>query len=142
VFLASLPGLDEVNFWQPSGGRAFRAIPSGAPFLFKLKKPHYAIAGFGYFAQSSILPAWLAWESFGPKNGAPDFDTMRRRIEKYLPRARIDPRAEYSVGCLMIAEPVFFAREDWIRQPTETTTRRIDSLESKRGVCSLGPADA
>jgi putative restriction endonuclease len=44
---------------------------------------------------------------------------MRRRIERYLPRARIDPRAEYSVGCLMIAEPVFFAREDWIRQPTD-----------------------
>jgi len=111
--------LDEVNFWQPSGGRAFRAIPSGAPFLFKLKKPHYAIAGFGYFARSSILPAWLAWESFGPKNGAPDFDTMRRRIEKYLPHTRIDPRGEYSVGCLMIAEPVFFAREEWIRQPAD-----------------------
>ena len=84
-----------------------------------MKNPHYAIAGFGYFARSSILPAWLAWESFGPKNGAPDFDTMRRRIEKYLPRTRANPRAEYSVGCLMIAEPVFFAREEWIRQPAD-----------------------
>ncbi len=25
---------DEVNFWQPSGSRAFRALQPGEPFLF------------------------------------------------------------------------------------------------------------
>lgn len=32
-FLLGRPDLDEVNFWQPSGGRAFRAIKPGDPFL-------------------------------------------------------------------------------------------------------------
>ena len=67
-----------------------RASPS-APFFFKLKRPYYAIAGFGTFARSSLLPAWLARESFQEKNGAPDFQTMRRRIEKYLDK---DPNDE------------------------------------------------
>lgn len=94
-------------------------IPAGAPFFFKLKAPHFAIAGFGIFAGSSILPAWLAWESFGDKNGAPDFVTMRRRIEKYRSSERSDSRAEYVIGCLMVAEPIFFDRDEWIPQPTD-----------------------
>jgi putative restriction endonuclease len=45
-FLKAQEGLEEVNFWQPSGSRAFQAISPGEPFFFKLKKPHYAIAWF------------------------------------------------------------------------------------------------
>lgn len=52
-FLSAQPRLTEVNFWQPSGGQAFRAIQSGEPFFFKLKKPYYAVAGFGSFARHS-----------------------------------------------------------------------------------------
>ncbi|MDP2300541.1 MAG: HNH endonuclease, partial [Actinomycetota bacterium] len=80
-FLAAQPNVDEVNFWQPSASASFRAVQPGEPFFFRLKSPHNAIAGFGYFASFSALPAWLAWESFGPKNGAADFDEMRARIE-------------------------------------------------------------
>lgn len=36
--------LDEVDFWQPSP-HGFKAIPPGAPFFFRLGKPHLAIAG-------------------------------------------------------------------------------------------------
>lgn len=71
-FLKSQSHLEEVNFRQPSGSRNFKTVPPGSPFFFKLKKPYYAIAGFGYFARSSILPAWLAWQSFVFANGAPD----------------------------------------------------------------------
>ena len=39
-FLRGGPPRDEVNFWQPSGGRAFRAIPPGAPLIFRLKIRH------------------------------------------------------------------------------------------------------
>ena len=46
-FLSQRPDLDEVNFWAPSGKAALKAIPWGAPFLFKLKSPHHAIGGFG-----------------------------------------------------------------------------------------------
>ena len=39
--------LDEVNFWQPSGGRRFHALEPGEPFLFKLHYPENAIVGGG-----------------------------------------------------------------------------------------------
>jgi len=34
---------DEVNLWQPSGPRAFRALQSGELFLFKLHSPRNVI---------------------------------------------------------------------------------------------------
>ncbi len=118
-FLMDRSDLDEVNFWQPSGSRRFQAVAPGAPFFFKLKSPRNAIAGFGTFARSSILPAWLAWESFGPANGALDFRSMLERIEKYRPPDARDPHGNYAIGCLMISEPVFFEEEDWIQQPRD-----------------------
>jgi len=35
-------------------------LSSGTPFLFKLKAPHNAVAGYGYFANVSVRPDWLA----------------------------------------------------------------------------------
>jgi hypothetical protein len=37
--LASRPGLDEVNFWQPGGSRPFRTLAAGELLLFKLHAP-------------------------------------------------------------------------------------------------------
>jgi len=42
---------DEVNFWRPRSQSDFRAIPVGAPFLFKLHAPLNFIAGGGFFAE-------------------------------------------------------------------------------------------
>jgi putative restriction endonuclease len=118
-YLSAQGELPEVNFWQPSGGRTFRAVEAGSPFFFKLKRPHYAIAGFGFYTRHSILPAWLAWEAFEQANGAADFATMRERIER-LRRARAtDVRGDYPIGCLMIAEPVFFDSSDWVEAPSD-----------------------
>lgn len=118
-YLKQQPNLDEVNFWQPSANREFRVIPTGAPFFFKLKKPYYVIAGFGFFAHHSILPAWMAWDSFGGANGAPDFNEMRRRIERYRGIEDGDPHGQYQIGCLMIAQPIFFDEMDWVEQPRD-----------------------
>ena len=38
---------DEANFWQPGGKTNVKAIPPGAPFLFKLHCPLHSIAGDG-----------------------------------------------------------------------------------------------
>ena len=81
-FLSGRPDLDEVNFWRPSGG-VFKALKSGEPLLFRLKAPHNAIAGVGFFVHFSVLPASLAWAAFGAKNGAPSEEDMRIRIERY-----------------------------------------------------------
>jgi putative restriction endonuclease len=118
-FLKTREDLEEVNFWQPSGGRGFQAISPGAPFFFRLKKPHYAIAGFGFYHSSFRLPMWLAWDSFGVANGAPNFDLMCRQIERNLRSGRIDPQGQHEIGCLIIFQPVFFDRSDWIREPND-----------------------
>jgi putative restriction endonuclease len=115
-FLSAHPEFSEINFWQPSGGRNFRAISSGEPFFFRLKSPYNAIAGFGYLSRHEILPAWLAWDTFGMANGAPSFQEMARRIAKYR-RAPADPHGNNKIGCLMIVDPVFFPRETWVREP-------------------------
>lgn len=111
--------LDEVNFWQPSGGRGFAAVEPNAPFFFKLKKPHFAIAGFGLFARHAVLPAWLAWDTFGEANGTADLAELRRRIARYRDSTggRHDPQQQ--IGCILLAHPVFFPEHRWIRQPED-----------------------
>jgi putative restriction endonuclease len=121
-FLKDRQPLEEVNFWQPSGGdedrpRTFKALRPGEPLFFRLKKPHYAIGGFGLFARHEIVSARLAWEAFGEGNGAPDFGAMCARIEKYRHGQPIDPNRAYRVGCIMISQPVFFEPGDWVREP-------------------------
>lgn len=82
-FLSNQPQLEEVNFWQPGGSRAFSAIAPGELFLFKLRRPRDVIAGGGFFAHSSLLPLSLAWESFGKGNGAASLAEMKALIDRY-----------------------------------------------------------
>jgi putative restriction endonuclease len=115
-FLSSLHGIDEVNFWQPSGGRAFRVLEPGEPLLFKLHAPYNAIAGGGFFAGHSVVPASLAWESFGEKNGATSFPLMMERIERYV-RHPVGP--DHPVGCILLEQPFFWTEDQWIQQPDD-----------------------
>jgi len=138
-FLESHPELDEINFWLPRDTRSWRAIPAGAPFFFKLKRPHYAICGFGFFARHSVLPAWWAWNSFGIGNGAATFQQMRERIEPLRREQHSDPAGNYDIGCLIISQPTFFAPHEWIAQPSDWhanvvqgTTYDLSEGEGKR----------
>lgn len=119
-FLRSLPRVDEVNFWQPHGGRVFRAIQRGDPFFFKLRAPHKAIGGFGFFERYDSLPAWLAWDCFAEMNGAPDFESMIDRIRRLR---RDDGPAvrggDFKIGCIMLSAPVFFGEDEWILPPAD-----------------------
>ena len=72
TFLAARQRFEEVNFWTPSTHFAFRSEP-GTPFFFKLKAPHNAIAGFGYFSRYDPLPEFIAWDCFGEANGGSEF---------------------------------------------------------------------
>ena len=117
-FLSAQPRVDEVNFWQPHGGRSFRAIKRGEPFFFKLRAPRKAIAGFGFFERYESLPAWLAWDCFGEMNGAPDFPTMVDRITR-LRRDGGSPDGDFQIGCVMITAPVFFSPDEWVRPPAD-----------------------
>lgn len=108
-------GYDEVNFWRP-GGTAFKALRPGELFLFKLKSPHYAIVGGGFFVKYSLCPIGMAWEAFEEKNGTRDFREFSDRLRKYREKNRIETTYP-SVGCIVLTEPFFFDRKDWIRPP-------------------------
>jgi putative restriction endonuclease len=118
-FLAGQGSLEEVNFWRPSASRQSKA-DLFSPFLFKLKAPHNAICGFGFFAGYSALPIWLAWEAFGIANGCQNRAIMNSRIEEI--RRRIgyhDSGPSDQIGCILIVNPVFFSKDEWIPQPRD-----------------------
>ena len=112
---------DEVNFWQPSGGREFRVLQPGEPFLFKLHSPKNFIVGGGFFVRYSPLPCSLAWEAFGEKNGVGTYAEFLARIRKYRVRSGSSEKIEPDpvVGCNVLAQPFFFPEKSWIPVPTD-----------------------
>lgn len=110
---------DEVNFWSPSASAGIRA-PEFSPFFFKLRSPHNAIAGFGYFARYTVLPEWLAWDCFGEGNGFNSLSDMQRRLAAIRAgSSRADPGTVPHIGCAVIVDAVFFSPDEWIRQPVD-----------------------
>ena len=133
--LARTPDPKDANFWKPSA-RAFR-LDVGTPFFFKIKAPHNAIAGFGYFAGFSVLPDWMAWETFGESNGVGSLAELRARLRRVQDGARIEPDPTGRIGCCLIAESCFFPPSDWVPPPASWSPRtqtgaRLD-LESAEG---------
>lgn len=104
---------DEVNFWQPSPRRLAAFLEPGVPFLFKLHAPDNVIVGGGFFVRFSALPARLAWEAFGEKNGVTDYAALRKRIGQYRGATKGDPE----IGCNVLNGPFFFAEKEWIPIP-------------------------
>lgn len=107
---------DEVNFWQPSSGRAFRILTPGEPFLFKLHSPRNYLVGGGFFVRHTALPCSLAWQAFREKNGVPDLSTFYKRIWKYRRTDKVE--ADPKIGCSILAEPFFWRDDEWIRVPS------------------------
>jgi len=109
---------DEVNFWRPGGGQAFKAIEPNDLFLFKLHSPLNFIAGGGFFVRYVSLPVSLAWEAFGNKNGTVDYYGFLNAIYQYR---RTDQRSEPNpvIGCIILVSPFFFNQNEWIPVPED-----------------------
>ena len=105
---------DEVNFWQPSGSRVFRALQPGEPFLFKLHSPDNFVVGGGHFVRYSALPASIAWDAFGSKNGVGSLEELNARVQRYR---RADWFIDPVIGCNVLAEPFFLPQSAWIHVP-------------------------
>ncbi len=116
--LGAKRGLEEANFWQPSGNSQFRALQPGELFLFKLHAPDNFIVGGGFFAHSTLLPVSLAWEAFGASNGAATLEEMRERVQKYR-RSSSSAFEDYTIGCILLEQPFFWSREQWIPVPAD-----------------------
>ncbi len=110
--------IEDINFWQPGGNTGFKVLKSGEPFLFKLKSPYYAIAGIGFFSSHSILPLDIAWNVFGQRNGVESYRAFRTKIEKYR-RVTNSYATNTNIGCIVLNNPIFFDKEDWIPAPKE-----------------------
>lgn len=110
--------LDEVNFWQPSASGGFKALVPGELFLFKLHSPDHYVVGGGLFSHWTRLRVSFAWEAFQQKNGAESLPEMRARIERYR-RIRPHIHEDYEIGCILIQNPFFFARDEWVRVPED-----------------------
>lgn len=115
---------DEVNFWKPSG-QGFQALRPGGLFVFKLHAPHRKLAGFGIFLRYSVVPLKFAWEAFGEKNGVASLEDFQKRIARKTGRPHSNPM----IGCIVLAQPVFFDDHDWMDQPASWA----DSIVSGRG---------
>lgn len=105
---------EDVNFWQPGGKTAFRALEPGGAFLFKLKSPYNAIGGIGFFVAQSQVPLSVAWDTFQQRNGFETFEQFRAAIQ----RIRGDADRNPTIGCIALTDPLFFRQEDWIPAPT------------------------
>jgi len=119
---------DEVNFWRPSG-KTFKAIPTGAPFLFKLHSPLNYIAGGGFFVKHTNLPLSLAWKAFSEKNGASTLVEFEQRIRKHRKDNHWDP----VIGCTILAEPFFLPREEWIAAPASWASNIVSGRTYSEG---------
>lgn len=115
-FLASRPELAEVNFWQPSGSRAFSVLQHGDPFLFKTHYPHNRVVGGGFFSGFARLKLSEAWEFFGPANGVAGVEEMRRRVGKYR-SAPIAVNEDPMIGCIFIRDVSFLSPGQEIDAP-------------------------
>lgn len=135
--LARRPEPGDANFWRPSTRPVKRMAP-GTPFFFKLKAPHNAVAGFGYFVNFTVLPDWLAWESFGEANGVDSLESLRSRLQRIRTGARIEADPGGQIGCCLIAEATFFPRGAWIPAPPSwsprTQTGATYSLDAGEGL--------
>lgn len=107
---------EDVNFWQPGGNSVFKVLSPGAPFLFKLKSPENAIGGIGFFSSHTFLPISIAWDAFGIGNGCTSFQELQRMILHYRQdKTNLNP----TIGCIVLTNPIFFKKEDWIAVPED-----------------------
>ncbi len=107
---------EDINFWQPSGSVNFKVLTAGAPFLFKLKSPLNAIGGIGFFSSHTFLPMSVAWDTFENRNGCQTYSEFSRMILNYRKdKNNINP----TIGCIVLTNPIFFKKEDWIETPSD-----------------------
>src|SRR5262249_41759872 len=108
--------VDEVNFCRPLAQQRFRALQIGGPLFFRLKQPHSAIAGVGFFAGEYSLPVKMAWQTFGPKNGDASYERFVAVIESYRRRLSTPESAGISdnLSCLVLRDSVFLQTSQWL----------------------------
>jgi len=124
---------EDINFWQPGGNANFKVLNAGAPFLFKLKSPINKIGGIGFFSSQTFLPISIAWDVFEERNGCSSFDQFKQMILQYrTDKENLNP----TIGCIVLTNPVFFKKEDWLEVPDDWSKSIVQgkSYETTQGI--------
>lgn len=107
--------LDEVNFWQPKALAPMKKMLPGEPIFFRLKKPDYAIVGYGFYAHFQVLDLDLAWQTFGEKNGDPTRERFFERIGRYRGIDLLQPTSKRDpIGCTIVRDVMLWTQDRWI----------------------------
>lgn len=72
--------------------------------------------GGGFFESFARLPVSLAWDAFGQANGVGSRAEFLSRIGRYR-RTPVEQGSDPTVGCIILSDPFFFTREEWIPVP-------------------------
>jgi len=117
--------VDEVNFWQPNATRPMKAMAPGEPVFFRLKRPTYAIAGYGFFAHFRVVSIGEAWTLFGWRNGDDSYQSFLRRLAGYREGDLYAPGAERArLGCTILREATFWPERRWLPWDVEQGWQR------------------
>ncbi len=107
--------VDEVNFWLPRATSPMKQMVPGETIFFRLKRPDYAIAGYGFFAHFDLVDLHTAWSAFGWKNGDPDKRRFFDRIGGYRGVDLLAPAAVVApIGCTILRDAIFWPESRWI----------------------------
>jgi putative restriction endonuclease len=107
--------VDEVNFWLPKATTPMKQMLPGETIFFRLKKPDYSIAGYGFFAHFDLIDLHTAWSAFGWKNGDPDKRRFFERIGSYRRLDLMDRGASVApIGCTVLRDATFWPANRWI----------------------------
>lgn len=107
---------EDINFWKPGGESSFKVLTPGSPFLFKLKGAQNSIAGIGFFSSFTFLPLSMAWDVFGRGNGCESLGQLQKMI---LPLRKDRSNDNPTIGCIVLTNPLFFDKADWIKVPED-----------------------
>src|SRR5271169_1733845 len=110
---------EDINFWQPGSHSGFKVLKSGEPYLFRLKRPYNAIGGVGFFTSYTKLPLSIAWQTFLNRNGFEAFEDFESAIQSYRRKNRSQFEVDPTIGCIVLTNPIFFPKEDWIQVPRD-----------------------
>lgn len=107
--------VDEVNFWLPNATSPMKSMLPGELIFFRLKRPDYRIAGYGFYAHFAVVDLHTTWSAFGWKNGDPDKLRFFQRIGGYRGVDLLTPGAELApIGCTVLRNATFWPEQRWI----------------------------
>lgn len=107
--------VDEVNFWLPKAKQPMKQMAPGEPIFFRLKRPEYRVAGYGFFAHFHVVTVDQAWDLFGWRNGDDARISFLRRLSGYRGEdLSVAANRKKPLGCTVLRDAHFWPAHRWL----------------------------